>query len=222
MTVGAMCFVNCLYGQTNQIPRMIIPWFAQNIQSNIDVKICDLNSGKSCPLKYKNTLSNTNLFSEKQQKFIAEIFLKYKNVTTNVGPSGTVLADLYKTNLTIATINKTLAVEKWVARYQYTNTQAYEEITFGGTLSAKFRTKSDDGYNVYFNRIGGGTTLRYMEVRRGLVDGLFAEFLDMREQGAIWDYKFADFTNCSVTEYRQYTNGLVVGNFLCGTGKPGI
>ena len=213
-----LLFAGNLFSQSNQAERLFIPLMDKESQSNVVVTVSDFGGiGKPCPPKYTNVLTNTNLFTLEQQKIINEVFVKYKNVTTNSGPPGTVLAGLYKTNFIVKAMNETAKVEKWIARYQYTNSNAQEEISIGGSLSAKFRTTSNsaEGYNVYFNRTGGGTTLlTFGEVKQDLTSGLLARFEDIHEQGITWDCRLADFSNSYLTEYRQYSNGMVLGKFF--------
>ena len=205
-----------LFCQSNQTERLFIPLMDKESQSNVNVAVSDFGGpGKPCRPEYTNVLSNTNLFSLEDQQIIKEVFVKYQNVTTNSGPPGTVLAGLYRTNYTIKVMNETANVENWVANFQFTNSEAHEQIKFGSGMSAEFRNKSNDGYNASITRTGGGTTLlNFGEIKHGLPNGLFARFTDLHEQGPNWDYKLASFTNSQLVEYRQRTNGLVTGKFL--------
>jgi len=205
-----------LFSQTNQSGKLIIPFLDSESQSNIIVSVSDdFGSGQPCPDEYTNTLSNTNLFTPEQQIAIKEVFVKYKNVTTNSWPPGTMLAALYKTNLVIKAMDRMVEAENWIARFQYTNCDAHEEIRFGkGGILAKYRDKSNDGYNVYIGRTGGGSVFRFMEVKRDLINGRLSTFDDNRPQGTTWDYRLADFSNAHLTEYRRYTNSMVIGKFL--------
>lgn len=214
-------FAGNLLGQANQAERFIIPGLETVSQSNVVVTVCDFNRGHPCPLEYTNVLSNTNLFTAKEQEVIKDVFVKYKNVTTNSGPLGTVPVSLYKTNFVIKVVDTTVEVEKWVARFQYTNSEAYEELTIGKSLSAKFRTKSNDGYNVYFNRVGNATELRFMEIKHDSINGLLAAFVDTHEHGTNWDYRRANFADRRLTEYRQYTNGMVLGKYFMWNPQNG-
>jgi hypothetical protein len=208
-----------VFGQTNQAGRLFVPFLDKESQSNIIVTLDLSGSGEPCPLQYTNVLSNTNLFTLEEQKAIQEVFVKYKNVTTNSGPPGTELVGLYKTNYIVKAMNKDWPVEKWIANYQYTNSGTKEEIRLGGNmLFAKFRTESNDGYNVNISSTGSGPTLRFIEFRKGLVNGILVEFANTHQS---WtnDYRQDEFEGCPVDEYRQYTNGLVLGNFLMWNPK---
>ncbi|SRR5579885_80368 len=198
-----------LKGQTN---RLFVPFLDEESQSNVLV----IRQGEQpCPTQYANTILNTNLFELNEQKLIESLFAKYKNVTTNFGPAGTVLVDLHKTNYTVKIADRTVEVENWLAKFRYTNFEAFEEIRFKPGILANFRDKSNDGYSVSFARTGGGTLLSFWEVKHGLSSGLLARFTDRYPQGGAWDFRRARFsTNSPLTEYRQYTNGLVFGRFL--------
>ena len=210
-----------LSGQSNQGERLFIPFLDKESQSNVLVTVNLSGEGKSCPPECTNVLSNTNLFTLGEQKLISEAFEKYKNVTTNSWPSGTVLASLSKTNYVIKAMNRDWPVENWTAIFRYTNSDASDEIRFGGSILAKFRDNSNDGYNVSFTRTGSGTLCGFGEVKHGLPNGLFVRFDDGFAQGVTWDYKLARLTNNSLVEHRQYTNGLVFGKFLMWNPQNG-
>jgi hypothetical protein len=207
--------VTNLFGQTDQAERLLIPFLAKESQSNIIITISDIfGNGRPCTTAYTNSLSNTNLFTPKEQELIRGAFVKYIKITTNSGPSGTKLVNLYKTNTVITAMNRTVNAEWWVGQYRYTNSDAMEEVTWSGGLFAKFRTKSNDGYNVHIGRVGTGSSFRFMEIKNGLINGLLVEFQDFHAQSLNWDYKASDFSGNYITEYRQYTNGMVLGKYL--------
>jgi len=202
-------------GQTNQQGKLIIPFLDEASQSNVVVTVSDvLGNGQPCPVEYTNTLSNTNLFTAEERRLIREALVKYAEVTTNSGPHGTKLTALSKTNLVLQVRGKTVNSERWIGQFHYTNSDAKEEIDFGAGLLAKYRTKSDVGYNVSIARTGDGSILRFMTVRSDRLNGVLAEFDDPHPQGLNWQYKDASFTNSILTEYRQYTNGLAFGKFF--------
>ena len=214
--------VGNLFGQPNQAGKLFIPFLDKESQSNIIVTVSELGRhGQPCPLEYTNALSNTNLFTLEEQKTIKEVFVKYKNVTTNSGPPGTVLANLYRTNFVIKTMDRTVEVEDWIANFQYTNFEAHEEIKFGAGMLAEFRNNSNDGYSLSFADVGGGTLLNFGEIKHGLPNGLFVRVADAHDQGLTWDYKSADFSNSHIVEYEQFTNGLVLGKYFTWNSRNG-
>lgn len=83
--------------QTNQRGRLFIPFLDPASQSNVTVTV-SLDQEVPWPPEFTNSLSNTNLFTTEEQMMIREVLVKYKNVTTNSGPPGTILVDCYKTN----------------------------------------------------------------------------------------------------------------------------
>ena len=128
-----------LFGQTNQRAFHLIPFLDADSQSNIVVIVNELRSEQPLPpspLSYTNLVSNTNLFSPADHELLTGIPIKYKNVTTNSGPLGTVFLGLSN------------SVAGLVAQFEHTNSGAREVITFTQMKSAKFRTKSGDGYDV--------------------------------------------------------------------------
>lgn len=214
----AICLILIIengFGQTN---RLYLPFLDKESQSNVVVTIW---GDQPCPPLYTNILSNTNLFTPEEQKVINEVFVKYKNVTTNSGPSGTVLTDLYKTNYIVKAMGRMFTNEICVANFRYTNFEANEEVGFGAGFSAKFRNKVDDGYNVFFTRTGGGTLLTFEEVKQNLTTGLLARFDDNHPQGITWNYRLADFDGSHLEEYRHYTNKMIIGKFFMWNPRNG-
>jgi long-subunit fatty acid transport protein len=106
------------------------------------------------------------------------------------------------------------ALEEWVGRFQYTNIPAHEDVVIGSGMSAKFRSLSNNGYNISITRVGNGSILRFMEVNGNSINGVFAEFDDNHEQNTNWDFRLANFSDSRLVEYREYTNGMVLGKFL--------
>lgn len=200
--------------QTNPAGRLFIPFLDKESQSNVTVAVCDFGHGQLCPLKYTNTLSNTNLFTLEEQKKIREVFVKYNNVTTNIGPPGAVLTALYKTNYTIKAVGRTVEAEDWIAHFQYTNFAGYEEVRFGGGVFARFRDAFNNGYNVSFNRTGDGTLLTFGTIKQNIIDGLFVRFDDNYPQGETWDFRLAHFDGNHLEEYVNYTNNMLIGKYL--------
>lgn len=217
-----LCAAICS-AQTNQSGHLLLPFLSPDSQSNVVVTISDFfGDGQRCPPEYINTLSNTNLFTPREQKLIEGLFTKYQNVTTNSGPGGTELADFCETNVVIRFMNRSFTNGFLLSTFRYTNVDASEEIRFGAGMSAKFRRKTNDEYVVSFTQTGDGTLLNFSEIRRGEQNGLLARFADLRPQGAAWDYKRAEFTtNSPLEEYRQCTNGLVLGKYLVWNPQTG-
>src|SRR5208337_4989301 len=91
--LSLLLFAGNLFGQSNQAERLFVPFLDNESQNNVIVAISDTSgSGKTCPIKYTNVLSNTNLFSLEEQTLLRDVFIKYKHVTTNSGPPGTQFA----------------------------------------------------------------------------------------------------------------------------------
>jgi hypothetical protein len=178
--IGLFFSVGNLFSQTNRTGRLFIPFFDKESQSNVFVKVCNFGSGEPCPLKYTNTLSNTNLFTPEEQKLLNNVLAKYKNyqeLKTNSGPPGSVLFSLCKTNYTV--LNR--KYENWVACFRYTNLDAKEEIHFGSSsISTRFLTKAGNGYVVGIGPIGGGLRLQFMQLKQGEPNGLYAVFVNSR------------------------------------------
>ena len=214
--LSLLLFLNeAAFGQTNQYGGLLIPYLDPDSQSNVIVTVCDLD-GKPCPPALTNTLANPNLFTPAQQALIREMFTKYKAVTTNAGPSGTVLAGFYKTNNIIIALGRSVNDVRFVSHFQYTNSDASEDITFGHGMLAQYRTHSggQDGYFVSFNHTSDGTLLSFGDIRHNQPDGILARFDDNHPVHTAWNFRLAEFSGGGLAEYIQYTNGLVWGKYL--------
>jgi hypothetical protein len=155
-----------LPGQTNVGVGHMIPFLEPDSQNNIIIKVNGLLAPRPCPPEYTNLVSNTNLFSVSERKLLEELPARYKNVTTNCGPPGTVLVGLSNSSIGL------------LAHFQYTNSNASEEVTFSALTSVKFRNGSGDGYDVeLYNpdayRVPG---LGFTQIKHGVMEGLTANF----------------------------------------------
>lgn len=211
----------CIFGQSGQPERLYIPLINRESQSNVIVSVSDLGEGQPCPARYTNLLSNTNLFTSEQQEEIKTAFSKYRAVTANHGPAGTVLVDSYKTNYAFKADDKRFAAEETISVFQYTNRDAREVIRIGAGFRAEYRTGSNVGYDVSFIRTGAGTLLGFGEIRDNKPHGVFVRLVDMHPQGLAWDYKKADFESSLLSEYKQYSRGYVLGRLFMWNVKNG-
>jgi len=183
-----LCCVYYLWAQANRSGRLFIPFLDPNSQSNV-VVILNGSHPQPCPLEYTNIISNTNLFSPAEREMLTAIPIKYKNVTTNSGPMGSVLESLSETTNGY-----------WMVLFQYTNLEASDEVTFSEPLFVRFRTKSGDGYNanISYASTQGASPLYLCQIRHDLAGGLAAGFYDSN--------------HCD--SWMHLTNGLVVGRWL--------
>lgn len=211
------------FAQTQQPSRPLLPFLSPDSQSNVVVAISDvMGGGQACPPEYINRIFNTNLFTIDEQRLIKKLFTKYQNVRTNSGPEGTELASFCRTNIVVRFMNRSFTNNSLMANFRYTNSDASEEVRFNGGMSAKFRDKFGNGYLASFTRTGNGTLFTYSEIKDGKPNGLLARFADQYPQGMAWDYKRATFTkNSPLVEYRQYTNGMVLGKYLVWNPQTG-
>jgi len=157
----------------------------------------------NCPPQYTNVIANTNLFTPSEQRSLEEILSKYKNVTTNSGPEGTVLTSLEKTN------------NYYIAHFSYINSDAHEDIIFGdrsaearhngnyndfiaglGLSLAKFRTKDGNGYDATISHSSDKFST-FAQIKQGMVNGLFV-----------------DFSNDHCQDLLRFVDGNAVGEWL--------
>jgi hypothetical protein len=200
------CLGLLFIGNISHAQRLIFPFLRLEAQSNI-VVMADFDHLKPCPPEYTNLLSNTNLFSLDEQKKIREVTLKYKNVTTNSGPVGSVFKGFGLRQLKYAEL--TGATNKlWVACFAYTNSEAQEEVlSYYGQNIVKFRTEAGDGYDAMFRN---NFLITYMEYKHGLPDGLFVFAHDPM-------YPYAD-EHCAM--WAHFTSGKVLGKFIVWQMSP--
>jgi hypothetical protein len=205
------CFICvALFALHSTAENLVIPFLDPASQSNVVVRVCDWNAPKPPGPELTNRLSNTNLFTPSQQREIQSVLDKYSRVSTNVPPAGSVLVQLYKTNQ----FNGIVRTENWVALYRYTNCAAREQIIFDPGIAASFRDDNGNGYFVSINCVGNGSLLRFAEVKRGQSTGVLVTIEDHRPQGEKWSYQRSDFKEGSLMEYRQLTNGMILGKFI--------
>jgi hypothetical protein len=227
---GFLLFANNLFA-ANEPERLYIPSLDPASQSNVTVTVSaeEEEAAAPCPIEFTNVISNTNLFTPEEQKMIAEALVKYKSVTTNSGPPGSVLVDSYKTNFVVPplywmetnSLNTWRTNEIWVSDFEYTNSEAREEIRFGSGISASFTSKSSDGYNASIAWVGDGSLLTLTEIKHGSPVGILARFPDLHPQGTTWDYKRADFSEGHLEEYMQMTNGRLLGKWFMWNVRNG-
>src|SRR5580698_10534443 len=78
-----------ILAENKLVGKLIFPFLTLEGQSNIIVT-ADPEHPKDCSPEYTNLLSNTNLISPTERKKLEEITLKYKDLTSNSGTTGTV------------------------------------------------------------------------------------------------------------------------------------
>jgi len=150
--------------------------FAPDSQTNLTIKVERVSSARLA-----NDLSNTNLFSNQEIKWLSEVRSKYKNLSTNSGPPGSTLVGLDKTNNYI------------VAHFTYANSTDHENLffqinkdvsprgsgysTFKFLLSrvAEFRSAEGDGYDAMIGLPDekGKEDLTIVQIRNNTPEGLF-------------------------------------------------
>ena len=154
--------------------------FEPDSQTNIIMTVFN-----NCPTQYTNSLSNTNLFTLSERKLIEDVLTKYKFVTTNSGPPGTVLVGFEETS------------NYCVAHFSYTNTGSHESVTFrrspegpphgggydelvspttsGSYMVARFRNDKGGGYDAIITPVER-KVLTYAQIEKNTVNGLVIEF----------------------------------------------
>jgi antitoxin component YwqK of YwqJK toxin-antitoxin module len=182
---------------TGRAEQLIFPLLAPECQSNLVITV-DMNHPKPCPLEYTNTLANTNLFSAAEQRLLREIAVKYKNVTTNSGPPGTIFKMWGMRQRKFQQYSKIIPV----ACFVYTNSADREEIAslFGDQryILGKYRTPTGDGYDVI---VVHDALLQYQGYKNGVLDGLCVQI-----------YGEGNENRC--VTWTRFSKGKAIGKFI--------
>jgi hypothetical protein len=202
---GLLFAAGNLFGQGSHPAKMTTLSLYAASHTNIDV----IASGSwdeeaPCPPEYTNIISNTNLFTPEEQRFLNEIPVKYGNVTSNSGPAGSVLVS-YRATL----VSHYWGTEwLWLSRFQFTNSDLTDEVSPGGDLLRHVvRNKAGDGFDLNINPneprssgFGGGSGPMYWfkQVKHGVKAGLSVEIVHG--------------DHCS--SWMQYSNGMAVDKWL--------
>lgn len=223
IVLGISCFAKTIFAQGNPPGKMLFPFLEPESQSNIVVTFSDyFGTGQPCPLEWTNSLANTNLFTAQQRELLKDLPVKYKDVSTNSGPLGTVFVASYETNYMVKRYNLNVNVKETISTFHYTNQNASETIyldEIGKVRHAQHKDASNNGYGIVFTPTGSGTMVSFGQMKNDKADGIAVRFEDTRPQGTNWNYKKADFDNMRLTEYKQYTNGLVFGKYLLWSAR---
>jgi hypothetical protein len=187
-----------LFIQASHAEQLIFPFLTLESQSNIIVT-ANFDHPKLCPPDYTNLISNTNFFSIAEQRNLKEAALKYKDVTTNSGPAGSVFKGWGLRQEKVEKWTNTF----WVACFTYTNSDAQEEIRqrASGYIVAKFRTRTGNGYNV---SVINGSVFAYQEYKNGLLNGLYVILYDPSHP--------EDKEHCGM--WARFLRGKILGKFL--------
>jgi len=185
----------------SQAERLVLPFLKMEAQSNIIV-IANDDHPIPCPPEYTNLLSNTNLLSITEQEELREVSLKYQNVITTNGPAGSVFKGWSLRRMKQHAGLRVPTNTFWVACFAYTNSNAHEEIkSQPGNITARFRSKAGDGYDVVF---AGNSLFAYQEYKHGVLDGLFIVGNDPNNPN--------DKEHCGM--WARFVNGKILGKFI--------
>jgi hypothetical protein len=168
-----LCLLICgksVFAQTNNTERLIFPFLYPEGQSNIIIT-ADLDHPKPCAPEYTNLISNTNLILPSELNRLREVTRKYKNVSSNSGPAGSVFERWGLRYWKYVDLNGITNVFR-VACFAYDNCDAKDEIyeQIPKCIIAKFRTRPGDGYDAY---VVTNSLIMYQEYKGGVLDGLF-------------------------------------------------
>jgi hypothetical protein len=167
--------------QTNHPAKRIIGNPGNTGQNGVQVIVSGMADAVPCPPEYNNVISNTNLFTPDEQELLNRIPIEYGYVTSNTGPTGSILVSHEAWPM----LTEWGTNWEWVTRFQFTNSDFLDEVRPGGDLLRnKVRNKAGDGFdlNIIRNRpgssgFGGGDGPDYwfQQIKHGVKDGLFVE-----------------------------------------------
>jgi hypothetical protein len=192
-----------LFSQTNdsELIKALFPSMPAELKRNVVVLVGLRNSPQPCPPAFTNLLSNTNLLSSADQKLIKEVVLKYKNVTTNSGPSGSKLMGRVMRQYSFLGETNTFPV----ARFAYTNSLDLEEIASlfdNKEIIARFRTPAGGGYDILAMN---GMLMQYQEYKNGVLDGLYIYLNNPNQPNT-------DYDKCYF--YIRFENGKAANKYI--------
>jgi len=139
------------------------------------------------------------------QKNLEQITLRYQNVTTNSGPSGSVFKGWGLRQEKFEMWSNTFVV----ACFFSTNSNANVEIRKNdpSQITVKFRTQTGDGYDA---NLINGSIFAYQEYKSGILDGLFVILHDPNNPN--------DKEHCGM--WARFVQGKILGKFFMW-GKDG-
>ncbi len=180
-----------LFGQAETSKQPLLDTLDADSQTNVLVIRNEGSPLPPCPPEYTNLISNTNLFSAAEQILLHEIVQKYKDVTTNSGPAGSILVGLNKDTNGF-----------WVANFQQTNSDVRDEITFSFVKKRIMcLNKNGDGYGASVEYLFGKSddaTVDVCQFKHNLRDGLIVSF----------------YNNGHCLTWMRFSNGLAIGKWL--------
>jgi len=196
---SAVLFLVCgLVAQSRGAQRFIIDFLDESSQSNVVVKLSDVDHPQPCPLQYTNVLSNTNLFTPLQQKLLRALPAEYRNITTNSGPSGTVLVEAAKVVFDVGD-----APPGILLHFASTNSGAQQYIASCDSRQKYVKYEREPGSG-YYALLDEDNVFAYQEFKGAKLNGLFTTFYQ---------------DHCSM--WLCFTNGKALGRFLIW-GRRGI
>ena len=192
------------------------PYLDNEGQSNVVVSIHDEGGGVPSPERYENRLTNGFLFSAVEQEMIRSAFRRYKNTSILHGPSGEEVAGKTSSNLVTSARGRITTNKSLFVTFVSTNFAATDTVEFWGTMpvSVTHRTKKGDGYNLTYVKTGHGVMARLSSVTNGVKNGPYAIFEEVTPRPPPQNPNAYDYSDFPLTEYRRYSNGLVIGKFL--------
>jgi hypothetical protein len=196
--VSSICSIFAQDHSARDTESLLRDLFEPDSRTNLIIK-----GYTACPPRLTNVISNTNLFTPSEQKLLKEIQFKYKDVTTNSGPLGTVLTGVEKIS------------NYYVAHFSYTNSDVHEDIIFGDRSAearhngnyddfmagfdvplVRYRTKDGNGYDATISR-SSDKFWTFAQIKQGKVNGLYV-----------------DFSNDHCQNLLHFVDGKAVGNWL--------
>ena len=169
---------------------------------NVVVVTADFDHPKPCPQKLTNLLTNTKLFTKEEQARILDVIERYQNVTTNIGPVGSVFT---KWGVREVQYDEQYSEKIPIAYFTCTNSETTVEVWKQFDLSTYVRTRnsSGDGFDINLESGNGVLSFVYQEYTKGVMNGLCVCFSDFRD---------LEKTRC-VTHCR-FQNGKIFGSFI--------
>lgn len=154
----------------------------------------------NCPVELTNVLWNTNLLSIEESKRIRERVTRFKDLTVDSIPSGTILQKSGQRTVDVSD----MGIFYDLTYKRYTNGSATEELT---ALPPRFIVRSrdahGDGFDASFSQNEFGLNIFYQEFFKNTPEGLMM-ILGMPDKSA----------NINLLSLVRFKKGKAVGNYL--------
>lgn len=197
-----------VFSNTNSDGRLLLSNFLPEIQKDVEV-LANWENKIPCPVELTNLLSNTNLISPEEEQMFKGLVNKYKDLSFDTVPVGTVHRKSGARNVTARFLNsdvKRVRRDLTVSYHRYKDTNSLGTIELvqpGVSLVARIRNSSKDGFDLEIGRAENGLDFSSLEFLNGVPNGLSITVNRADEQD-----------QARIVSLVRFKDGLAVGKFI--------